>query len=63
LSGIEKGYKKSMILNNHKRIMVVSDGIIHRDGKIECENESNIHINSFRYDIHDFFNDIRGTTR
>lgn len=52
-----------MILNNHKRILILSDGEIKSDGKIVKSNKANVHINSFRYDIHDFFGDIRGSTR
>ncbi len=52
-----------MILNCHKRILIVSDGKISPDGVINKSIRANIHINSFKYDIHDFFYDIRGTTR
>lgn len=33
------------------------------DGKIQKKYDADIFIDSFRYDIHDFFADIRGSTR
>ena len=50
-------------MNNHKRIMIVRDGRVYADGNIQKKKNADIFIDSFRYDIHDFFGDIRGSTR
>ena len=41
------------ILNQHKRIVVVSEGKIQKGGKIIKTDEADAHLESFKYDIHD----------
>jgi hypothetical protein len=67
---LKKDEDNEMLLSYHKRILIVSDGIVNADGKIKKisanKNENptaDTHLNSFRYDVHDFFGDIRGPTR
>lgn len=43
--------------------MLVSDGKIKYDGRIEKNDEALHHWNFYKYDIHDFFGDIRGLNR
>lgn len=60
---LRKDDANQMIMNSHKRIVIVSDGKISGDGKIRKSKKANVHIGSFKYDIHDSFGDIRGQTR
>lgn len=50
-------------MNSHKRILIISDGKVIDNGTINKSKAANVHINSFKYDIHDSFGDIRGQTR
>ena len=43
--------------------MILSDGKIRENGKITKDKEADIHICAYKYDIHDFFGDIRGGNR
>lgn len=60
---LKKDEKNQNILNNHRRILIVSDGVVTKDGTITKSTKADAHIESYRYDIHDLFGDIRGTTR
>ena len=60
---LKKDDNNQMVLNNHKRILLVSDGKVKNNGVIDKQKSSNIHIDSYKYDVHDFFGDLRGTNR
>ena len=51
-----------MLLNSHKRIVLISDGRI-EEGAIIKPRGPDEYIETFKYDIHDFFGDMRGMTR
>lgn len=60
---LKKDQKNQNILNNHRRILIVSDGDVNKNGEIAKPAKAEEHIKSYRYDIHDSFGDIRGSTR
>lgn len=50
-------------MNSHKRIILLSSGKVESDGKIHKSTKADVHIKSFKYEIHDFFHDFRGMNR
>lgn len=41
----------------------MTEGSVKMDGKIKKSDNALTHIKSYKYDIHDFFGDIRGIDR
>ncbi len=50
-------------MNSDRRICVISSGRVDLGGKIHKSPFANIHLDSYKYEIHDFFGDIRGSSR
>lgn len=60
---LRKHSKNQTLLNSHKRIVVISEGEVKYGGKIKKIDKADRQISSFKYEIHDFFGDLRGATR
>lgn len=60
---LKKDRECQVVSNHHTRILIVSDGKISKNGDLSKNNKADCLISYFKYDIHDFFNDIRGNTR